>query len=110
MCIDRTDLTFERISGEQTNLISDWVVIPGRGLLRKCPICRKTFAQSTSMKRHIQATHIKNSAATCNICGKICKNKYTMWVHRSKKHRPTALLRRFLEEDELQANLESDSK
>lgn len=39
------------------------------------------------MKRHIQATHIKNSAATCPVCGKICKNKYTMWVHRSKKHR-----------------------
>lgn len=67
--------------------LTDWVMIPGKGLLRKCPICCKTFAQSTSMKRHIQATHIKNSAATCPICGKICKNKYTMWVHRSKKHR-----------------------
>ncbi|XP_049775495.1 broad-complex core protein isoforms 1/2/3/4/5-like isoform X11 [Schistocerca cancellata] len=56
---------------------------------RQCPICWKVLAVSTSLTRHIHTAHADPGAEPepCTVCGKLFKNKYNMWVHRSKVHR-----------------------
>ncbi|XP_049800759.1 broad-complex core protein isoforms 1/2/3/4/5-like isoform X13 [Schistocerca nitens] len=58
---------------------------------RQCPICLKVFAFTTSISRHIYCAHGSAEAEpeTCPICGKVFKNRYSMWVHRSRSHRGT---------------------
>ncbi|XP_049775497.1 broad-complex core protein isoforms 1/2/3/4/5-like isoform X13 [Schistocerca cancellata] len=58
---------------------------------RQCPICLKVFALTTSISRHIYCAHGSAEAEpeTCPICGKVFKNRYSMWVHRSRSHRGT---------------------
>lgn len=57
------------------------------GLSHSCPICNKHLAIKTSIKRHIQTAHSTNEATKCSICDRVFKNKFNMWVHRSRTHR-----------------------
>ncbi|KAF0313340.1 hypothetical protein FJT64_016128 [Amphibalanus amphitrite] len=53
-----------------------------------CPHCTHLSNNYGKLKAHIGKVHFP-VPVTCADCGKVCKNKYAMQVHKSKYHRRT---------------------
>ena len=51
-----------------------------------CKLCGKD-GQMANIKNHIEANHITGVSHTCDICGKICKTRNSLNVHKSTDHR-----------------------
>ncbi|KAG7169916.1 Broad-complex core protein-like 10 [Homarus americanus] len=49
--------------------------------------CFKSFSNRGSMTRHLRDQHLQPGATvTCDICGKVCKNRNCLITHRSVAH------------------------
>ncbi|CAF3302832.1 unnamed protein product [Rotaria socialis] len=46
-----------------------------------CSYCRKSFANYSNLRHHIQIVHLKESKWDCSKCGKICSSKSNLKVH-----------------------------
>ncbi|CAF4099271.1 unnamed protein product [Adineta steineri] len=46
-----------------------------------CNYCRKSFANYSNLRHHIQIVHLKESKWDCSKCGKICSSKSNLKVH-----------------------------
>ncbi|CAF3490319.1 unnamed protein product [Rotaria sp. Silwood1] len=46
-----------------------------------CTYCRKSFANYSNLRHHIQIVHLKESKWDCIKCGKICSSKSNLKVH-----------------------------
>ena len=60
--------------------------IIGKGRARICKMCGKE-GQFNIISNHIESHHTTGVSHTCNICGKICKTRNFLAVHKSKNHR-----------------------
>lgn len=53
----------------------------------QCMFCFKSFSNRGSMTRHLRDQHLQPGATvTCDICGKVCKNRNCLITHRSVAH------------------------
>ncbi|KAK3866973.1 hypothetical protein Pcinc_027530 [Petrolisthes cinctipes] len=53
----------------------------------QCVFCFKSFSNRGSMTRHLRDQHLQPGATvTCDICGKVCKNRNCLITHRSVAH------------------------
>ena len=53
----------------------------------QCTFCFKSFSNRGSMTRHMRDQHLQpNNTVTCDICGKVCKNRNCLITHRSVAH------------------------
>lgn len=49
--------------------------------------CFKSFSNRGSMTRHLRDQHLQPGATvTCDLCGKVCKNRNCLITHRSVAH------------------------
>ncbi|XP_043228228.1 protein bric-a-brac 1-like isoform X1 [Amphibalanus amphitrite] len=70
-------------TGQESPLAQDPVT-----RLMSCPHCTHLSNNYGKLKAHIGKVHFP-VPVTCADCGKVCKNKYAMQVHKSKYHRRT---------------------
>ena len=53
----------------------------------QCMFCFKSFSNRGSMTRHLRDQHLQPGATvTCDLCGKVCKNRNCLITHRSVAH------------------------
>ena len=70
-----------------------------------CNVCGKE-GQRKHIIQHIETHHITGVSHACDICGKMCKTKYTLAAHKSQKHKQSAPVVNNLERQEEQENSE----
>ena len=70
-----------------------------------CNVCGKE-GQRQHIIQHIETHHITGVSHACDICGKMCKTKYTLAAHKSQKHKQSAPVVNNLERQEEQENSE----
>ena len=57
---------------------------------RICKVCGKEGG-TTNIKNHIEANHITGISIPCDLCGKECKSRAAMAMHKSNYHRKNDL-------------------
>lgn len=62
----------------------------------QCLVCFKSFSNRGSMTRHLRDQHLQPGATvTCDLCGKVCKNRNCLITHRSVAHSVRRRFRNF---------------
>lgn len=54
----------------------------------KCEHCSKIYSSSTSLKTHIELTHVKQTRFQCKVCSTSFSNYYQLTSHIKKDHAP----------------------
>ena len=55
----------------------------------ECRACGHQSMYTTNMRNHIEAHHLPTQGYNCPLCGKFCKTKNSLNVHKLK-HKPSA--------------------
>lgn len=70
--------------------------MPGSAPDNQCLVCFKSFSNRGSMTRHLRDQHLQPGATvTCDLCGKVCKNRNCLITHRSVAHSGRRRVRSF---------------
>ncbi|XP_018326396.1 zinc finger protein 569 isoform X2 [Agrilus planipennis] len=72
---------FKTISQLRTHQVIHKEVPPGWLAQQQCTICQKFFANSKSLKKHIQCVHNKYKPFICNVCGHKSARKAMLELH-----------------------------
>lgn len=67
-----SDTTNEPFSiAQNTNDFQSMTNSSSMQFMPKCPLCDKTFANSSNLKHHMNTIHFNEAKWVCNECGKV---------------------------------------